>query len=136
MPNTVRDWMSSPVVVVDPDASVSYAVALMRRRNIHSLVVDTTEENSAYGIFTTTDILDKIVGAGRNSSETHVREIMSVPVINAEPEWTLKECSEIMQKNHFHHMPVIDRTGMLIGMISATDIFMAVEETGWEEKED
>jgi len=24
----------------------------------------------------------------------------------------------------------------LIGMISATDIFMAVEETGWEEKED
>ena len=39
MPHTVRDWMSTPVVVVDPDNSVSYAMTLMRRRNIHSVVV-------------------------------------------------------------------------------------------------
>lgn len=136
MPNTVRDWMSSPVVVVDADSSVSYAVTLMRRRNIHSLVVGITEQNTSYGIFTTTDILDKIVSAGRSPAETQVREIMSVPVITAEPDWTLKECSEVMQKHHFHHMPVADKNGELIGMISATDIFMAVEETGWEEKED
>jgi CBS domain-containing protein len=135
MPNTVRDWMSSPVIVVDPDSSVSYAVTLMRRRNIHSLVVDINEENSSYGIFTTTDILDKIVGAGRSPTETRVREVMSSPVVTAEPDWTLKECSETMQKNRFHHMPVTDKNGELIGMISATDIFMAVEETGWEEKE-
>jgi CBS domain-containing protein len=135
MPNTVRDWMSSPVIVIDPDSSVSYAVTLMRRRNIHSLVVDITDENSDYGIFTTTDILDKIVGAGRSPTGTRIREVMSGPVITAEPDWTLKECSETMQKNRFHHMPVADKNGELIGMISATDIFMAVEETGWEEKE-
>ena len=135
MPHTVRDWMSSPVIVVDPDSSVSYAVTLRRRRNIHSLVVDGTKENIAYGIITTTDIRDKIVGAERKPAETRVREIMSGPVITADPEWSLKECSEIMQKNHFHHLPVADENGVLIGMISATDIFMAVEEAGWEEKE-
>ena len=135
MPNTVRDWMSSPVVLVDPNASVSYAVTLMRRRNIHSLVVDGTKENIAYGIITTTDIRDKIVGAERKPAETRVREIMSGPVITADPAWSLKECSEIMQKNRFHHLPVADENGVLIGMISATDIFMAVEEAGWEEKE-
>ena len=134
MPHTVRDWMSSPVIVVDPDSSVSYAVTLMRRRNIHSLVVDITKENIAYGIVTTTDIRDKIVGAERKPAETRVREIMSGPVITANPDWTLKECSEIMQKNHFHHLPVAENDA-LIGMISATDIFMAVEETGWEEQE-
>lgn len=134
MPHTVRDWMSSPVIVVDPDSSVSYAVTLMRRRNIHSLVVDITKENVAYGIVTTTDIRDKIVGAERKPAETRVREIMSGPVITANPDWTLKECSEIMQKNHFHHLPVAENDA-LIGMISATDIFMAVEETGWEEQE-
>lgn len=135
MPHTVRDWMSSPVIVVDPDTSVSYAVTLMRRRNIHSLVVDMTKENNGYGIITTTDIRDKIVGAERKPTETRVREIMSGPVITANPDWTLKECSEIMQKNHFHHLPVADESGALIGMISATDIFMAVEEAGWEEQE-
>ena len=134
MPHTVRDWMSSPVIVVDPDSSVSYAVTLMRRRNIHSLIVGITEENIAYGIITTTDIRDKIVGAERRPAETRVRDIMSGPVITANPDWTLKECSEIMHKYHFHHLPVADENGSLIGMISATDIFTAVEETGWEEK--
>ena len=127
MPNTVRDWMSSPVVIVDPNSAVSYAVTLMRRRNIHSLVVDVSDKNPAYGIFTTTDILDKIVGAGRNASKMHVSEIMSSPVITVKPELTLKECSEIMQKNRIHHIPVADKDGSLIGMISATDIFIAVE---------
>ncbi len=136
MPNTVREWMSSPVVIVDPESSVSYAVTLMRRRNIHSLVVDKTEMDSTYGIFTTTDILDKIVSAGRSASGTRVREIVSRPVLTAKPEWTLKDCSEIMQEHHIHHMPVTDKDDSLIGMISATDIFIAVEETGWEEKKD
>ena len=133
MPHTVRDWMSSPVVVVDPDTSVSHAMTLMRRRNIHSLVVDMSKENTAYGIVTTTDIRDKIVGAGRNPANTRVREIMSGPIITGRPDWTLKECSRVMQESHIHHLPVADKQGVLVGLISATDIFMAVEEAGWEE---
>lgn len=132
MPHTVRDWMSSPVIVVDPDSSVSYAMTLMRRRGIHSVVVDVSEKNPAYGIVTTTDIRDKIVAADRNPAETSVREIMSGPLVTARPEWTLKECSQVMQKNHIHHLPVADESGALVGLISATDIFMAVEEQGWE----
>lgn len=134
MPNTVRDWMSSPVVVVDPDSSVSYALTLMRRRKIHSVVVDVSDKNPAYGIVTTTDIRDKIVAADRNPAETTVGEIMSGPIIMAKPEWTLKECSRIMQERHIHHLPVADESGALVGLISATDIFMAVEEIGWKEK--
>jgi CBS domain-containing protein len=134
MPHTVRDWMSSPVVVVDPDSSVSYAMTLMRRRNIHSVVVAISEKNPAYGIVTTTDIRDKIVGAGRSTASLAIREIMSGPLILAKPEWTLMECSKVMQERHIHHLPVADESGALVGLISATDIFMAVEESGWEEE--
>jgi len=134
MPATVRDWMSSPVVVVDPDSSVSYALTLMRRRNIHSVVVDISDKNPAYGIVTTTDIRDKIVAEDRNPAETTVREIMSGPIITAKAGWTLKECSRIMQEKRIHHLPVADDSGTLVGLISATDIFAAVEETGWKEK--
>jgi len=135
MPRTVRDWMSSPVVVVDPDSSVSYAMTLMRRRNIHSVVVDVSTKNPAYGIVTTTDVRDKIVAVDRNPAETTVREIMSGPLITAKPEWSLQECSRIMGEKRIHHLPVTDESGALIGLISATDIFMAVEETGWMDKE-
>ena len=136
MPNTVRDWMSSPVIVVDPDSSVKYALTLMRRRKIHSVIVATSEQNPQYGIVTSTDIRDKIAAAGRNPAETTVREIMSGPIVTGSPEWTLMECSRVMQEHHIHHLPIADESGALIGLISATDIFMAVEEIGWQEKEE
>jgi CBS domain-containing protein len=126
--------MSSPVVVVDPDSSVSYAMTLMRRRNIHSVVVDVSETNRSYGILTTTDVRDKIVAAGRNPAEVAVREIMSGPIVMGHPDWTLMECSQFMQRNHTHHLPIADDSGTLIGLISATDIFMSVEEQGWDEE--
>ena len=133
MPHTVRDWMSSPVVVVDPDSSVKYALTLMRRRKIHSVVVSISEKNPKYGIVTSTDIRDKIVAQGRNPAEMTVSEIMSGPLITGSPDWTLMECSRVMQENRIHHLPIADESGSLIGLISATDIFVAVEEAGWED---
>jgi len=134
MPHLVRDWMSSPVVVVDPDSSVSYAMTLMRRRNIYSVVVDISEKNPSYGIVTTTDVRDKIVAVNRNPAETTVRDVMSGSIVTGRAEWTLMECSQLMQKYKFHHLPIADENGTLIGIISATDIFMSVEEQGWEEE--
>lgn len=134
MPHLVRDWMSKPIVVVDPDSSVSHALTLMRRRKIHSVIVDIDEKNSAYGIVTRSDIRDKILVAERDPAETTVREIMSGPLLLAKSEWTLKECALEMQKHKVDPLPVADDDGVLVGMISATDIFMSVEEQGWEEK--
>jgi CBS domain-containing protein len=62
-----------------------------------------------------------------------VREIMSGPIITGSPDWTLMDCSKLMQEHHIHHLPIVDEGGTLIGIISATDIFMAVEESGWED---
>jgi CBS domain-containing protein len=131
MTNQVRDWMSSPVLVIDPDSTVSYALTLMRRRKVHSLVVNITDDLLTFGIITSTDVRDKIIGEGRNPAETLVREIMTAPVVTARPNWTLQECSQRMQAHNFHHMPVVDDEGELIGIISATDIFTAAEEIGW-----
>jgi CBS domain-containing protein len=133
MINRVKDWMSKPAIVVDPDSSVSFAMTLMRRRNIHSLVVeDYSDHTLRFGIITTTDIRDRIIAEERNPSNVRVREIMSAPVVTANPEWTLKECSIEMQLHRIHHMPVVDEGGTLVGMISVTDIFRAAEEIGWE----
>jgi CBS domain-containing protein len=131
MISTVGEWMSSPVIVVDPDSTVSFALTLMRRRNVHSLVVNVTEDKLTYGIVTTTDIRDKILAVDLNPSEVRVREIMTAPVLTAKPGWTLKECSQKMQAHNIHHMPVVDDESELVGIISATDLFMAAEEIGW-----
>jgi CBS domain-containing protein len=132
MSHLVREWMSRPAIFIDPDASVSHAMTLMRRRNIHSLVIDL--DRGTYGIFTTTDIRDKIVADDRDPSNTRVKDIMSTPVVTAHPEWSLKDCSLAMQNAGIHHLPVVNENGLVIGLISATDIFAAVEEIGWEVK--
>jgi CBS domain-containing protein len=126
--------MSMPVVVVDADTTVSYAMTLMRRRNIHSVVVQVSQSDTGYGIVTRTDIRDKIVAAGRDPADTRVCEIMSGPIITGHAEWTLKECSQVMQQRRINHLPVIDEHGVLVGLISTTDIFMAVEESGWDDQ--
>jgi signal-transduction protein with cAMP-binding, CBS, and nucleotidyltransferase domain len=106
----------------------------MRRRNIHSLVVNLSVDKPSYGIVTTTDIRDKIIASGNNPAETRIREIMTAPVSVADPGCTLMECAREMQKLSIHHMPVVDEHNLLIGLISVTDIFRAAEEIGWGSK--
>jgi CBS domain-containing protein len=133
MSHKVKDWMSSPVIVVDQDSSASYALTLMRRRNIKSLLILMDPILNLYGIVTTTDIRNKIIAQDKNPANVPVREIMSENLVSAKPDWTLTQCSIEMQKNNINHMPVIDDNGCLAGLISATDLFWAAEEIGWEE---
>ena len=135
MTQTVRDWMSSPVVVTPPETRVSQALTLMRRRGIHSLVVDLTRGRPAYGMLTTTDIRGKIVAAGLDPAAVRVHEIMSSPVTFARPDGTPVQASVAVQEREVHHLPVEEERGQPGGMISAPDIFIAVAEASWEPSE-
>jgi len=128
----VREWMMDKIVFIDPDKTVSEALAIMRRRYIHSLIVDKNAENPQYGIITSTDICDKIIAQERNPVETKVSEIMNTPLVTVDQEMSLKECAQIMKKQHIHHLPVTDNNGTLTGMISATDFLVAAEALGRE----
>lgn len=131
MSHKVKDWMSSPVVVLDKDSSVAYALTLMRRRNIRSLLISIDPIQNIYGILTTTDIRDKIIGRDLNPADIPVSKIMTQNIITADQDWSLKECSIQMQSHNIHHMPVVDENKNLVGLISSTDLFFAAEEIGW-----
>lgn len=127
---TVKDWMMELVVLVDPDATVSEALATMRRRYIHSVIVNRKEDYPEFGILTSTDICDKIVAQGRNPSQTRVRQVATTPLFTVSSEMTLEECAAAMKKHRIHHLPVADTQGSLVGMISATDFLVAAEAMG------
>jgi len=132
MSHKVKDWMSSHVIVLDQDSSVSYALTLMRRRNIRSLLISIDPLQNVYGIVTTTDIRDKIMAKDQNPASISVREIMTQNIVTAQEDWSLTQCSIEMQKDNIHHMPVVDENNNLVGLISSTDLFFAAEEIGWE----
>ncbi len=124
---TVREWMVTLIVFVEPDATVKHALSLMRRRYIHSLIVNKTESSPEYGIITSTDISDKIIAQQRDPSKTLVSEIMSTPLTSVSQSTSLQDCARLMNKLKVHHLPVADDAGELIGMISATDFLVVAE---------
>jgi signal-transduction protein with cAMP-binding, CBS, and nucleotidyltransferase domain len=130
MQDLVKDWMIDLVVYIDPNSTVLEALSIMRRRYLNSLIVNTSDDNPAYGIVTSTDICDKIVAQGRDPAETKIRDIMATPLISISPEQDIFECARKMSKNHIHHLPVIDEQQTIVGMISATDFLVVAEALG------
>lgn len=120
------------IVFVEPDSSVRDALALMRRRYIHSLIVQKSKKNPEYGIITSTDISDKVVAENRNPATITVGELMTSPIISIGMNRPLQECARIMKEKKIHHLPVVDEKGSLVGMISATDFLVAAEAMGRE----
>jgi CBS domain-containing protein len=127
---TVRDWMNDLVVYVNPDSTVADALALMRRRYIHSLIVSKTPESPHFGILTSTDISDKIIAQEKNPTKVTVGEIMTAPLLTVAQGASLKDCSVLMKEHRIHHLPVINEKEQIVGMISATDFLVAAEAMG------
>ncbi len=134
-PTTVRDWMMDLVVFIDPDQTVVHALEVMRRRYIHSLIVNRTDASPHYGIITSMDICDKIVAQQRNPTTMRVSEIMNSPLVTVHQDALLKDCACTMKELHIHHLPVVDDSGELVGMISATDFLVAAEAMGYPDGE-
>ncbi len=108
---TVRDWMINLILYVDPEATVTEALSLMRRRYVDSLIVQKTVESPELGIITTIDICDKIVAHKQNPSTTKVKDIMSSPLITVNQALTVQECATKMKELRIHHLPVVDDNG-------------------------
>ncbi|HMN11028.1 MAG TPA: CBS domain-containing protein [Bellilinea sp.] len=130
MIHLVRGWMNELVVFVDPCSNVTEALGIMRRRYTNALITKKTEQSPEYGIITSLDICDKIVAQGRNPSTTSVRDIMSSPLITVHADMTIEECAQVMRQRNIHHLPVIDDSGKVIGLISASDFLIVAEHMG------
>ncbi len=131
MKSSVRDWMINLILFIDPEAPVTEALALMRRRYVDSLIVSKSADSPEYGIITTIDICDKIVAQSQNPSKVKVKEIMHTPVVMVPETMTVQECAAKMKEMRIHHLPVVDEKGGLVGMIAATDFLVVAESFGY-----
>jgi CBS domain-containing protein len=58
----------------------------------------------------------------------HARELMSTPVVTVHPEASLKELAELMVAHGISGVPVVDRGGTLLGVVSESDVMDRIEE--------
>ena len=54
-----------------------------------------------------------------------VKHLMSQPVVSLFAEQTLPLAEDIMRYKHLRHLPVVDETGHLVGLVSHRDLLRA-----------
>lgn len=128
--STVADVMSSPVLTVDPAATVDRAVAKMVSAGISSLLV-TAGSRHHLGIITKRDVVTKVVAGGQDPRSIAVAQLMSSPVFTVEPEVTLQGCSSRMAAFRVRRFPVVNRDGETLGIVSDSDILAATAARRW-----
>ena len=115
----ILDRKGATVLSVDSNESVFKAIQLMSEVNIGAVLVQ--DDGTISGIFTERDYLQKIALDSRSSKKTSVGEVMTSPVISADPEDTIQQCMETMTACRCRHLPVVEN-GQLLGIVSIGDL--------------
>jgi len=115
----VEDVMVEDVVTIDADATVLQAARIMNKNEIGRLIV--VRRRRAVGIVTERDLLRRIVSKSRDPKRTKVREIMTKPLIAAEPDMDIEDATRLMFDKKIKKLPVLEN-GELVGLVTLTDL--------------
>ncbi|ELZ97990.1 hypothetical protein C440_02043 [Haloferax mucosum ATCC BAA-1512] len=112
--------MSTSLHTVRPDTLVEDAAQLMLDNNISSVIV-VDESNHLEGILTTTDFV-RIVAKSQPKAQTTVSRYMTTDVVTAAAQDSIVAVADSLTKHGFHHMPVVDESEGVIGIVTTSDL--------------
>ncbi len=115
----ILEHKGSMVLSVSVNETVFNAINLMAEVNIGAILVQ--DNDTISGIFTERDYLQKIALKSLSSKQTLVGDVMTSPVISADPDDSVEQCMETMTTCHCRHLPVVD-AGKLLGIVSIGDL--------------
>ena len=116
----LRDKGNSAIYSVSPASTMLDALKLMAEKGVGALLVLDGEKLA--GIVTERDYARKIALQGRNSSSTLVGDVMTAKVHCVLPRQTSGECMSLMTTHRIRHLPVMDESRKLVGVLSIGDL--------------
>ncbi len=129
---TVKDVMTTTVVVVRRGATFKEMAAALRRFRVSALpVVDA--DGKVIGVVSEADMLAKEVHRGVIDGLVHHKEVhkaggltagdlMTHPAVTVRPEDSVEHAARLMYTLRIKRLPVVDAGGGLVGVISRTDL--------------
>jgi len=116
----VEDVMVEDVVTTDENATVMQAVKTMNKLEIGCLIV--TRKGKPAGILTERDLLKRVLAKSKDPKKTKVSEVMSKPLVFGKPHMEVEEAVKLMFKMKIKKLPVVQKNGRLVGLITLTDL--------------
>ncbi len=120
MASPLRSALRRGPLTLPQAATVRQVLELMKSRRIGSVVL-LNEKGCPSGIFTQTDVLDRVALAGQ-SLERPVEEVMTKSPASLPASAALSEAAQLMARRGFRHLLVLEGE-MLAGVISERDLF-------------
>jgi acetoin utilization protein AcuB len=126
----VKEWMTSPVITVPPSASISSAHNLMKEHGVRRLPV--VQNDQLVGIITIGDVREASPSDATTLSiwelnylwaQLVVEKVMSRSVLTIEQNRPLLDAAQLMLDRKVSGLPVLDKDGHLVGIITESDIF-------------
>ncbi len=126
----IRTWMTSDVITVTPETSVSRADKLMKTHDIKSLPVVDNQMN-VVGLVSYSDIKAASPSAATSLdmhevqyllAELKVKDIMTIKPRCIKPDDSVENVAILMEENGFGSLPVID-DDKIVGIITDHDVF-------------
>lgn len=113
----LSDIASDKVLGILPDCSLGEAARRMADAQVSSLVV--MDGRFPVGILTERDMLRQL--CERVADAIPVVQIMSAPVLTASPELDFRTAYLLLRRHQVRHLVVVNASGEVLGMASATD---------------
>ena len=110
--------------VIQPDATVADAAAMMRRLDVGALPV--CDGTRLIGMLTDRDITIRSTADGRDPHLTPVRDVMSPGVAWATEDDPVEQAARIMREHRIRRLPIVDERHSLVGVVSLGDLAVDV----------
>jgi len=123
----VSELVGSKVVSIDPDATLFAAASAMDDMEVGSVAV--VVDGGLEGILTERDIL-KAVAAGAGFETEPVSSYMTALPDTFGPEQSVRDAADWMLAAGYRHLPVVEASGRVVGMVSIKDVLWALTELG------
>jgi CBS domain-containing protein len=114
----IAEVMTESVVTADPATSVQEVAALMRERNVGSVVL--VRDGAAVGLLTDRDLAVSVLADGRSPSD-HAADYASAPVVTGAAGMTVEAAAELMARHSIRRLPILDG-GRLTGIVTLDDL--------------
>jgi CBS domain-containing protein len=114
----IRAVMTESVVTADPASSVQEVAALMRERNVGSVVL--VRDGEAVGVVTDRDLTVGVLADGRDASD-QASDHASAPVVTGEPGMDVEAAAELMVEHGVRRLPIVEQ-GRLTGIVTLDDL--------------
>ncbi len=130
----VQGWMTSDVITVDEDTSMMKASIIMKEKKIRSLPI-VNKQGKLAGIVSDRDLRDAAPSKATTLdvyelnyllASIKIKDLMTTNLVYAMPDETVEFAAILMLENKISSLPVINKQGSLIGIITQTDIFKAM----------